>query len=122
MARKKQTIEKVVLTKDEFVERVMRDLKKRKEKKRLEELEHYGELDDLDYLMTSSELIKVDIDEMIKEALLEYEAKPKAKPKKKVSKTSKAKKSDNSFDDIITKVEFNAICRKDGNEQLCFVV
>lgn len=140
---------RVVLTKDEFVQMMLRDQKRRKLKRQREELELYGSLDDLDFPLDSEPKNTVkddfDIDELIREAGIEVkeisddfnpnltpekiENKVKEKPikVKKESKkvTKKAKETSTLIEKAITSkpiqtFELKGIATKDGNEQLSF--
>lgn len=140
---------RVVLTKDEFVQMMLRDQKRRKLKRQREELELYGSLDDLDFPLDSEPKNTVkddfDIDELIREVGIEVkeisddfnpnltpekiENKVKEKPikVKKESKkvTKKAKETSTLIEKAITSkpiqtFELKGIATKDGNEQLSF--
>lgn len=140
---------RVVLTKDEFVQMMLRDQKRRKLKREREELELYGNLDDLDMPLDLEPKNAVkddfDIDELIREAGIEVkdisddfnpnltpekiENKVKEKPNKvkKESKrvSKKAKETSTLIEKAITSkpiqtFELKGIATKDGNEQLSF--
>ena len=140
---------RVVLTKDEFIQMMLRDQKRRKLKRQREELELYGSLDDLDFPLDSEPKNTVeddfDIDELIREISIEakeisddfnsnltpekIESKVKEKPIKIKSQSKKATKKVKETSTLIEKAitskliqtfELKGIATKDGNEQLSF--
>ena len=140
---------RVVLTKDEFIQMMLRDQKRRKLKRQREELELYGSLDDLDFPLDSEPKNTVeddfDIDELIREISIEakeisddfnsnltpekIESKVKEKPIKIKKQSKKATKKVKETSTLIEKAitskliqtfELKGIATKDGNEQLSF--
>lgn len=133
---------RVVLTKEEFVSMMLRDLKIRKLKRQKEELELYGDLDDLDYSFDSNSKndTKEDfnIDELLKESSIEskeivndVKTNPVTNKKDLVAHTTKKKTTTNiskknnkkekkAILPNIPTYEIKGIATKDGNEQLAF--
>lgn len=141
---------RVVLTKDEFVSMMLRDLKIRKLKRQNEERELYGDLDDLDYSfnLNSKSSIKddLDIDELMKEAginskeivndiqdvsisnkkdLVTHDTKKKTTTNINKKNNKKEKKVSTIIEkailqNVIPTYEIKGVATKDGNEQLAF--
>lgn len=141
---------RVVLTKDEFVNLMLREQKRRKLKRQREDLELYGDLEELDY---SKNTVKndFDVDRFIEELSIEAkriinetptnsvaekvnpvanEVKKKTNIKaNKKANTKVSKKTKNTstiteksiISEVIPTYEIKGISTKDGNEQLSFV-